>query len=375
MESVTLKLFTQTGVLDVYDVRSKVELDGQTGVSCMEVPQALQEANGVEAGGDVAQMVRLKINDSGYVTAIDTKLPNSANIDDQLTEVMDVEGQAYRTDSKSFEGKFILTANSIVFSIPTDLQESESFAIKTYTDVTNGSYDVQAYDVNEKGEIGAVALFGDIKVEMDNDVAWSVLLKKTQVAGEDGEITDKMYFMNAKTQNAFEVTTSERSGYYSFLASDNKVLTYDDIHPGDICRVAVNPSDNTLQLLERIFDVQNRDTTCGELKIQGQENGNYADMLRIVRAKPINLGTTTGLVRIQNPAGDFTAVKEVFWNFEGSKFVFVEEKQPGEFSARVGTISDIVDINSVGEEDASYLVAKSRYAAMQEVFIYKFYQE
>ena len=80
-------------------------------------------------------------------------------------------------------------------------------------------------------------------------------------------------------------------------------------------------------------------------------------------------------MRIHNPAGDHSALKEVFWNFEKSKFVYVEEKQPGQFRARTGTINDIIDMESAGEEKATYLVAKSRYAAMQEVFIYKFYEE
>ncbi len=375
LETVTLKLYTQEGILDVYEVKCKIELDGQTGVSGMKAIEALQNAKNVSAGGDISQMVRLKINEAGIITAIDTTLPNSANVDDQLTMVMDATSQAYRNDSKSFEGKFILTENSVIFSIPNDLSKTESYGVKTYTDVTNGSYDIKAFNVNSKGEIGAVALFGDIKAEMDNDVAWSVLLKKTQVASDDGDIVDKMYFFNAKNQSEYEVTTSERSGYYSFLAADNKVLTYEDIHPGDICRVAINPEDNTLQLLEQIFDVQKRNETSGELKIQGQENGNYADMLRIVRGWAVSLGTTTSLVRIHNPAGDHSALKEVFWNFEKSKFVYVEEKQPGQFRARTGTINDIIDIESAGEEKATYLVAKSRYAAMQEVFIYKFYEE
>lgn len=382
METVTLKLYTQEGILDVYEVKAKLELDGKSGVSCMQVPEALREAKKATEGGDISQMVRLKINDSGIITSIDTLLSNMTeeekenqivNTADQLTEVMDVEKVEYRNDSKAVDGKFIFTENSVVFSIPTDLSRTNAFSVKTYTDVINGYYALKAYDVDEYGEIGAVALMGDMGVDLGNDGAFSVLLKKTKVAGDDGDIVDKLYFMNAKTQSEFELTTTERSRYYHFLSSDKKPLTFDDIHPGDICRVAINSEDNTLQLVERIFDVQNRDTTCGELKIQGQENGTYADLLRIVRGKAVRVGTSTGLIRIHNPVGN--ATKEVFWNFDKTKFVYVEEKQPGQFRARVGTIDDILDIESVGEEKATYLVAKSRYAAMQEVFLYKFYEE
>lgn len=108
-------------------------------------------------GDDMSQLIRYKVNDDAEVIWLEMAkdIPigsenEKAAIDNNVFRKSITSSGRYRSNSRSFEGRLYLGANTIIFVIPDDMDE-EKFKISPYSALrdTGRSYNYTAYDVDD----------------------------------------------------------------------------------------------------------------------------------------------------------------------------------------------------------------------------------
>jgi len=235
----------------------------------------------------------------------------------------------------------------------------------------DGTYICSGYDISESGDSGIILIKGDIVTAIDNDSPLYVVERKTTGVRADGSVGEK-YFFSGTNGSSVEGYFDENTEYFAYRSSMGIKLEKKDIEPGDIIRMVRVPTDGRITVIERMFDAGSlgSEDYCGEITFSGAADPLFSQSLRLVTAKAKYAGMNTALMSIYKPADMET--KEVFWNFTGAQMLYIKQMGDGSFRIERGNINNINDIDTVGEGKASVLVAKTRYGALNDVFIYDF---
>ena len=189
---LVIKVLEKTGNVSTYTVSEKVKIDGVSykGKSADEKYNALtkrpdgyekwiNKENNTYYENEIRRPLIIKVNDDGCISEIDTDTRNYAKIesgkinlyssqvpigysDDEVADsgalkagyrsyrIMD-----FRTNVGSMEGRFFVTSNTYVFSVP-DIDTCGFNSIQNYVSSSVGKYNVPVYDVL-KEHVGEIA--------------------------------------------------------------------------------------------------------------------------------------------------------------------------------------------------------------------------
>ncbi len=371
--SAIIKLFLEDGTLNTYSLSEKVKIDGET-VFSTEVKKLLLYAkyDGAPSDEDVSQFVKIGFSKDGEVNSIDTAKENSVSSAEELEVSFENESVSYSIYSLgAFGGKLIFGADTVIFNVPGDASDDEGYRIVDYSVLGDGTYICSGYDISESGDSGIILIKGDIVTAIDNDSPLHVVERKTTGVRADGSVGEK-YFFTGTNGSSVEGYFDENTEYFAYRSSMGIKLEKKDIEPGDIIRMVRVPTDGRITVIERMFDAGSlgNEDYCGEITFSGAADPLFSQSLRLVTAKAKYAGMNTALMSIYKPADMET--KEVFWNFTGAQMLYIKQMGDGNFRIERGNINNINDIDTVGEGKASVLVAKTRYGALNDVFIYDF---
>ena len=151
-DRVECKIFSENSHWVVLDFNDTVKLNG-TSTSAADAYTSL-------GGKNCKGLIRYTVNSKNKVSRIDTptdmtgyNLTSSNAIEaaqDNVFRKSYSGSTVWRARSGSFEGKFCLADDSIVFVIPENCEEKDIFVIKSGMLPSDVSYDVVAYDIDEK---------------------------------------------------------------------------------------------------------------------------------------------------------------------------------------------------------------------------------
>ena len=241
---VTMKVYTQNDEIAIYELATKIRLDGTSGVESAVIAETMLQN---------AQLIRFSLNADKKVNLIDLAGTSTGYTDrdelglgdyDYLTRNRFSGGYYYR--QRMFYPYFYID-NAIVFRIPNDVKREEDFAIGynfVDGDVADGTF-VEAYDVGYDGQAGAVIVKVDPKdnsqVALIN--ASIVVVEKVQkTVDPDGDVR-------------YAISGWKDGKFVKYYKDDNKVLKYnaeEEIAPGDIMRVALRDETITAAVVDYV---------------------------------------------------------------------------------------------------------------------------
>lgn len=181
-----LKIFDQTGTMQVYTVADKFRLDGESTGDHKKIAAALGTSEQV-------QLIKYKLNGDNKITDIDTAARGTNEDDKNLTENCRNQSLTYKKTRTFGNGEYYLGTDTILFSAPDDAEEEERYFMQSASSFANDTnYTVSVYDMNEYHIPKAVVIHnGGGTIEGDNSVI--VVEKITQQRAADGTVRQVIY--------------------------------------------------------------------------------------------------------------------------------------------------------------------------------------
>lgn len=248
LSNAKMQIYTESGESAVYQFADNVLLDGVSMKA--EAAYNLKFAAGIDDG---RRLIRYKLNSKNELKCIDTSVDydyatydarQSENEADRLVYYANYNTTVrYRSGKKLFVGKFSLQGTKC-FIIPPDIEDTDYFFAGTVSSLLthDTDYVVQAYDINEEGEAGAIVIRN--KFETLGPGQGSIIVEDL-ARGLDSE------------GNIGTIVRGWTAGkYVEYYMSDDVVFKKDsgnELVPGDIIRVKLN-SKNAIYALQVDFD-------------------------------------------------------------------------------------------------------------------------
>ena len=229
-----IKVYTQNKEFKFYELSDRVTVDGtlcrdyttlQSKLSKTAHGKSLKkDSTGNVVEDDInGQLIRVKINQNGLVTGIDTEYFNTESESRlSLHRTEERQNLRYWYYLKSFaNGKFLFDANTVHFSVP-DHQELDNASEKDFYILSGsyaaGAYDVEGFKLDEyAGNESAIVIYsGDSESKRQGPYLVDSVY---EAVGDDGDIvlqarlcsalSGDMITINAETEEAFNFTDGE----------------------------------------------------------------------------------------------------------------------------------------------------------------------
>ena len=149
---VKCKIFSENSHWVILDFDKTIKMNG--------APVSAEDAYASLGGSDCKGLIRYRVDSENKVSRIDSPADMTAYSLTSANAASAAEGDVFRKSytgttvwrarSGSFEGKFCLADDSIVFVVPDDGEEDDIYAVKPGMLPSDDSYNVVAYDIDEK---------------------------------------------------------------------------------------------------------------------------------------------------------------------------------------------------------------------------------
>lgn len=273
-----------------------------------------------------------------------------------------LNNRTVRDDNTYFSGKEFLNDNTVVFVIPTDLENEESFAIITMDDVAESTdYVWDLFHFSKYNGFVDVAVMHSDYAALSYDTKLSVVTSVSRKLDGNGvERVAVKYYTDSAEYVAMADETFEIKDY--IIDKDGvKVATtipVTALKPGDAVRMTVG-TNGLIRQGERIYEY--------EKGFKGSSKGGaYATASLFMNAGYVAYNDNT-LIRLADTKAEcVTATGDVF-KLTGAicssaKIIIVEENHRG-VEVNGGTMADI----AIGD----YVVYQSRTGVVQYIMVYK----
>ena len=236
--SLRFRALTRQGKVQALDCDDTVKIDGKV---YKDTGKAIDYM--IPGGNFTPQFAMVRINNEGKITMLDTAIDNPDATDDDVLQVsVPLQGSVV-CRNKSLGHKAVLDGNTIIFSLPEELEgaEDKEFAVlsaltdwKTYSNVE--TYKVQ----NRVGYEQFVVVSGhNASMYWESDVP--VLVKSfSEVLGDEGDIREALVAYQGTTEKEFPV-------------EEGLSLIERGVEKGDVIRLKLN-GDGTIDDFTMIYD-------------------------------------------------------------------------------------------------------------------------
>lgn len=245
-----IKLFNTSNKMAVLSTAETVNVNG-TAVKYTKVVDKLSESaaltnkDSAAKNAGLSQLIKYTTASNGKIDSIITMTESGdANRNLVLSRAYEEAGSVYYTSTKTFKDTNIsLNASTKVFLIPSDRQDDDNYAVKTYTGLSNSrNYKFEVYDKSDTGVAGVIVAYGN-KTGTGTSIGTQVAVIKsiTSVLNSDKTAVDQVVLMVNGTE-------SKRETLDTRLMKDYKV--------GDAVRYATN-AQGKLTMMVKVFDPTN----------------------------------------------------------------------------------------------------------------------
>lgn len=244
MDKVVARIYSENEHWVTLELKDKLVFNGSGGTQSTTVKSYFDENGG-------SQLITYRVNSDAYIIEINTAKYYSRNSDQELAArstnkfrkySSDFLTMKYRYDSRSFDGEIGIKSDTVIFSVPDDVdtygylkcEDARLEVISTADMVADYTYDFIAYNVDKVG------------------LASCVVVKSgaTEALNVGGTI-DKLFVVTdvaAAMDSAGAVRTALigcREGQeLTFTVEDDSILEADSIGVGDIIQFSLNSSGN-----------------------------------------------------------------------------------------------------------------------------------
>ncbi len=332
-EIYSLKIFDEKGVMQVYECAEKVSINGVT----HKDNEVLGE---LKPGGVMKnELVLFKINSRSEVSKIVFAANNtSTDKNNGLYKYYDATGM-YKSATRSWGGKTILSGDFILFRIPTDKKDSESYSVGKptfYNDETvnmvcynrepdklNVTVGVKEYDPSRPGNISS-----------GQDISYVSHIEQT--LNNYDEVLYKIEFYDGTGKNKKEL-----------FVADSCSASVQNLKVGDGVRFSTN-NKNEIVELNRMFSAADNDIFAGSTSFNAE--------VQILKGK---------VYKTQDMLLQFDRNGEVFDYSSAAVYVYYPRKKIIE----LGTASDILDSTSAGADAQTVFVYAHRSSVRSIVIV------
>ena len=251
-EKAKARILNTSGEIEILDFADKVSVDGKR-VKKSEVIKRLVASHGktfvyAEEGYKIGSVVRIRTDENKKIDYVDTIAKDEYTEGEETMERTFARSSlVWSPDASSFSGKARLNQSSIIFQVPSNLDEVDSFAVVNSSSLSFGTYDVELYNVKRNGLASTAVVYVNSKITGFID-GWDpiyLIKNSTKVFGDDEEIYDVLhaYSLNGEVD----------------LIVDNKFdIDISSVNPGDIIRVGKSYN-GRVNFIEPIMSVNKTD--------------------------------------------------------------------------------------------------------------------
>lgn len=252
-DTLQLELFTMEGESVIMNGASKVKVNRESGLTPQEAEAAIKEAN----GGTAAQLITYDTNAKGEISYVNTATENSSGsaMTDAFTKDYASEsGNLTYSSSAKKLGRFNVNADTVVFDIPKDSDDSEDYAIRKmdmFVDKT--AYEVDVFDLSED-MTAKVIVVKDSKLETNAESSIAVVQRISSAQNSDRVTVDKLYAL-------------QDGEVVELLAKDTDTLVKGEgtkLQAGDIIQYRTNAK-NEIEKVTVLFDSADRNNEEAEI--------------------------------------------------------------------------------------------------------------
>jgi len=344
---VIVKIFNSDGIVETHKLAKKVNIDNVSSRTPDEIVAYLSGEQSKVINGIIAY----EINTAGEVTYIQSPDAAQSESDLKLEHSTGSSKLAYSGYQFSFGGKVVMDANTKVFKLPQDLTDEDRYTITNRnTFLHEKQYSINAYSIGEDRGFADYIVYSDsLSATYTSSETPVVISEITSILDIDGMPTQCLYGFN-------------QSGEVKYTADTNGM--FDSLKSGDVIRCIVNDKSEILNF-EVIMDSAtmelNASITTNADKFTGaprfttfdvyKKVGNVFDLSRTPLAEGIN---------------DVNPVVEKMVYSNQKIYIFNPDEEE---KITIGTINDIYDYKSVGE-DCSRLFVYSHYGSLKMIVVY-----
>lgn len=335
-----IKVFTEYGEVQTYDLANNVKLDGK---KCNKADVFTRLYNG---GAIQNQIMLCKLNTNNEIIYIDTPVKESGENDATLQVDSQMALMKYYKDSKKMGKKILMDNNTIILSIPENVKNAydTDYMCPSLSDLRDDNYaneyNAASYKFNDEfGPAQVVLIQG---YEWNKPILWDTNIVVDSIVegvNNDDEIVEILRGYKAHVP----VEVYCREGY--------KVSSY--VSPGDIVKL-YRDNDGYLKNIDSVFKEKSGDVITND--DVGADN-------RFVTGYVTEINGN--LIKFSGEKGGYS---EIFDLTDKPILVFDDSLRKNKI--KVGSIADIDTYNTFGD-DCSLIAIQSAGGGIQVVVVYK----
>ncbi len=382
---VEVKLFSADGRMYVLDCAENIKIDGYpyAGKANMILDSlSVASASYREKTGFVSenskgyeQLVHYRLNKDNEVSFIDTVESNkgfkSAEEDGMnfalLLEASPAQNVYYFAKGNTLWGKIAPIDSTVLFNIPSDLQEEENYSAAKYLDTVDSAEntgtkymsDIAVFDSDEFYRAGALVLAGSANNEVQEKELNNMILVEKFVYAMNKDTEAVKAVVGYRVKDGTKVTVKPKT---------NKILEDAKIEVGDIMRWSSDTDGNAV-VIEKTCSPLGADdgTFLGETAPHKHDFRFYTDF-RITVGNAVALDGDA--IRIHYSVSKLFAPSTDEVNHLNSlAIVLVYDTETGVVSR--GSIMDIKTEQDFGEGNGSKIFTYQQYSVLKSVVVYK----
>lgn len=350
-DGVQVKLFTQQGKMEIFDLKDGLRMDGSSVKEPKEILRKLSDDSGVKP-----QVVRYRLNGQGEISVLDLAYrtaPEAGESGDSFHEAYDSGSEAleYKNYAGTFAGRVNIDDNTVVFLVPQERDaDDKAFSVvqKSYF-INDKGYRTLAYKTKRDQIMADVLVVPRSDDEPMSDTATLALVTEF-VTGLDADgVSRKMLQLL-------------HDGVEKTLLLENEALTQ-GLEKGDVIRFTQNNLDE-INLIELTYD-RSADKIIDS---ESHQNRPYNAKFRFLKRGIYN---RDGKVMVVVPEESISNPKPedlVNYTLVTMSKIYVYDTKKG--TAKIGSENDLTDYRH-GGEDYSRIFFRSEYAQPREIIIYK----
>lgn len=380
-DSYGIKLLSQSGDILCLYAAENIKLDGRK-VAYRDINANLERSANID--GTVKQLVRYRVNADGFISEIDTSMPNASPEYGELEKKHVSGGATYKNNMKTFvmsgtDERYILSNEVKLFLIPTDPQaKDEDYQVRSASYFSNNtSYGASGeklyvYNVEEAEpqamelQISKAALgLGGVS-QYNSDLA--VVIGHSRIADESGEefISLRVMVTNAEKKlrldpnrvklMRFEEGSVTSGTFYDYDGVSK--LTIDSFKFGDLVLFYEDENGETRTVL-KVNDTDPRTWKHGSYGIQ--QKGGYLERMYAGVKK------ATGRKLLLDVSSETNPEREIYANLLGSLQVYLVDFTTQ--TVRTASFDDII----FSEDDtiSDKVFVRTRAYVPKQVVIYR----
>ena len=355
-EDLKVKIYTEDGKMEIFDVDSKAKIDGETPGSLF--------ADVIDGLGVNNRLVKFMLNGNGKISNIDTAeayseetpFPDYRDKRNALTLFYDnsESGLEYKTDQKGFMDKFCVN-NAVIFSVPKDTSnrgdENEYSMLSTASLSNDTKYYPMAYNLNHSLEAEAVVIF-----ESNDDI--------TRVSTDGILVQDVYRTIDENGDSCYGVSVCDNGNYKYLYSNENTEKEIAALKKGDIVRLGIRGNTICGIIREYSYEEDQFFKTYGEVAAVNWMKGlaydtseNSLSILKNQRSIPAKVGCQDLKVAALT---------------SNTTYIYIRTGDDGSVSEAVvrPILSQSIQSVKMNGENAAFVVVQRRFYTTRRMFVY-----